>query len=240
MKCRDALRLSTAYLDGELDSRRSSAVRGHLRTCTSCEHAVEDEAILRDSASELPPLDPPPELWVGIEKRLAEEEIADAGRSRLWIWWQAARPHLPIAAAAVGAAVLLSLWLIKRDTPAEPETAERGDQPAQIAHEQSAVFAPGTAESHLERAMRQIRKTDERYLATISGLREIAEDERDDWSDEESLRFDKRVAEFDRVTLEHRKRLAHDESGDPATRDDLFALYRAEIAFLQRASLGEI
>lgn len=237
MKCRDVLRLSTAYLDGELDSGRSSAVRGHLRTCSSCERAVQDEALLRDSAADLPPLDPPPELWAAIEQRLADEEIADSKRSRLWIWWQAARPHVPIAAAAVGAAVLLSLWLIRRDAPA-PERAD--DDATAIAHEQNAVFAPGPMDSHLERAMRQINKADESYLATISELRDVATAERDGWSDDERSRYDKRVTEFERVTLEHRKRLAYDESGDPAKRDDLFALYRAEIAFLQRAALGEI
>lgn len=238
MKCRDALRLSTAYLDGELDSNRSSAVRGHLRTCSACREAVEDEAMLRDSAAELPVLDPPPELWAGIEKRLAEEEIADANRSRMWIWWQAARPHIPIAAAAVGAAVLLSLWLIRRDMPGDADTSS--PDVAQVDHvEQQAVFASAQSESHLERAMRQINKADDHYLATIAELRDLAEKERPSWTDAERSRFDKRVAEFDRVTLEHRKRLAYDESGEPATRDDLFALYRAEIAFLQRAAVGE-
>jgi hypothetical protein len=48
------------------------------------------------------------------------------------------------------------------------------------------------------------------------------------------------VAEFEQVTLEHRKRIAHDDSGEPATRDALFALYQAEIEFLQGAALGEL
>ena len=238
MKCRDVLRLSTAYLDGELDDRRSSAVRGHVRTCASCQDAVEDEALIRDSASNLEPLDPPPELWAGIETRVAEAEIADAQRSRMWIWWHAARPHLPIAAAAVGAAVLLTLWLVRSGRDVDPSTAQ--DAPGQTLEQRAEFAAVGSGKTQLEQAMDEIRKADERYLATISDLRQIAEEERELWSDDEVSRFDQRVAEFERVTLDHRKRLAHDDSGDPATRDNLFALYRAEIAFLQRAALGEI
>ena len=71
MRCRDVLRLSTAYIDGQLDERRSSAVRGHLRTCVACESAVAQEVQIRDAAAELDPIDPPAALWRAVEEKLA-------------------------------------------------------------------------------------------------------------------------------------------------------------------------
>ncbi len=93
MTCRDVDALVTRHVDGELDDARASALRGHLRSCAACRARVEDEALLRDSAADLAPIDPPAELWDGIQARLAEAEVADAGRSRAWLWWQRLRPH---------------------------------------------------------------------------------------------------------------------------------------------------
>src|SRR6185503_5104567 len=88
MRCADVERLVTEYVDGELDERRSSALRGHLRVCTGCAARVEDEVAVRETAGSLAPLDPPADLWAAIDTRLAEAEIADARRSRVWLWWQ--------------------------------------------------------------------------------------------------------------------------------------------------------
>jgi anti-sigma factor RsiW len=66
MKCSDARSQLTAYLDGELEGDRGSAVRGHLRGCGACRSAAAEEAALRDELRALPPLDPPASLWAGV------------------------------------------------------------------------------------------------------------------------------------------------------------------------------
>ena len=116
MRCRDVDRLVTGYIDGALDERRSSAVRGHLRVCSTCAARVEDEARLRDAAGHIAPVDPPAALWDAIDARLAEAEIADAGRPAVWLLGQRAvdavrRWALPLSLAGAVAVGLLVLWL---------------------------------------------------------------------------------------------------------------------------------
>ncbi len=242
MRCRDVLRLASDYVDGELDNRRSSAVRGHLRTCTECERAVTEIARVRDAAAELEPLDPPPSLWAGIEQRLATAEIRDAHRSRLWLWWQAVKPQLPYAAVAGAGAVLLAVWLTRGREPA-PEAAPRSAAALRTQRTEIRATAsnePAVEESHGERETRELRESDEKYLATIDELRGMAAEERAEWSADQTRRYDQRIAEFDRVTLEHRKRLALADTAGPRDSDTLFALYQAEIEFLLDATLGEL
>src|SRR5438067_6919520 len=78
MTCNDMRAKLTAYLDGELEDDRGSAVRGHLRGCQACRDAARDEAALRDGLRALPPVDPPASLWAGVQARLARAEVADA------------------------------------------------------------------------------------------------------------------------------------------------------------------
>ena len=132
--CRDTDRLVTAYVDGELDERRSSALRGHLRVCERCAERVEDEVRMRDAAARLEPLDPPTGLWKAIDTRLAQEEIDDSRRSPLWLWWQraldGARRHaVPLGVVGAAAAALLAVWLTRAG--AEERTARTaGGAPA--------------------------------------------------------------------------------------------------------------
>ncbi|HET9620087.1 MAG TPA: anti-sigma factor, partial [Kofleriaceae bacterium] len=70
----------TAYLDGELADDSGSEVRGHLRECAACRQVARDEAALRDGLRTLPPVDPPPSLWAGVQAQLAAAEVADAHR----------------------------------------------------------------------------------------------------------------------------------------------------------------
>src|SRR5678815_4584208 len=82
MSCESIREKLTAYLDGELEGERGSAVRGHLRGCEACRQIAADEAALRDGLRALPPLDPPPSLWAGVQARLAAAEAAEARRPR--------------------------------------------------------------------------------------------------------------------------------------------------------------
>ncbi len=106
MRCDDVITRLTAYVDGELDDATGSALRGHLRTCATCHAAALDEVAVRDAMTRLPTPDVPPELWQSIQAQLAEHEVADSKRSRLWLWWQAARTKLVPGLLVAGAATL--------------------------------------------------------------------------------------------------------------------------------------
>ena len=236
MRCRDVLRLSTLYLDGDLDIDRSSAVRGHLRTCESCAEAVAGEEVVRDAAADLDPqLDPPSGMWSLIQSRVAEQEIADSDRPRAWFWLSAVRPWALHGAIAVAAVIALVVWLRNADDPSDTPVvvtpAEPGVTPP--ATPDPAAQQPPVLEFEEARA-EEIRAADQRFQRAITELREIAEAERQDWSTARASEFDSRLGVLEERARSAASRIA---SVDPRDRLDLYAAYRDEINFLQRVAL---
>ncbi|HLU67480.1 MAG TPA: zf-HC2 domain-containing protein [Kofleriaceae bacterium] len=251
--CRDTDRLVTAYVDGDLDERRSSALRGHLRVCTRCAARVEDEVRLRDAAARLEPLDPPADLWQAIDARLAEEEIADAQRGRLWLWWQrgvdVVRRHaIPAGALGAAAAAALAIWIAPSgDEPARrhaaPAVAGAGEVEPAAGEAGSSPEPDGAcagAAGHDELVLCQMHRSDRRYLQAIEELSAALADERSAWSAEDAARFDAAIAELDRAAQDELKRLAARGAASPADRDPLYAIYRAKIDLLSQAVVGGV
>ncbi|HWM88697.1 MAG TPA: zf-HC2 domain-containing protein [Kofleriaceae bacterium] len=238
--CRDVDRLATAYIDGELDDRRSSAVRGHLRVCESCAERVEDEARVRELCSGLDPVDPPSAMWKAIDARLADAEIGDSRRSALWLFLQrsldgARRNALALGVCAAGAAVLLIVWLPGggEEQTASPEAAVA---PADRAEPQQGEGpACAGARSHEELVLCQSHASDRRYLDAIAELKGAVADERTSWTPADAARFDASLAELDRAAQLERVRLAGQPPATPASRDPLYSIYRAQIDLLSSA-----
>jgi hypothetical protein len=235
--CADVARLVTAFVDGELDLGRGSAVRGHARTCADCAALIEAEARVRQTATELDVVDPPPSLWGRIEARLAAEETRDARRSRLWLWWQGARTPAWTGIVAATAAFVLALWLVgDRRVPTEADSARRQPAAGADAAVVVGVAGPGAGADHSERVRAEIARADERYVTVIDELRRAVADERAGWSPAQTAAIDVRLTELEAQAAQQRAAAAG--SDDPAERDDLHRTYRAEIALLQDAVLG--
>jgi hypothetical protein len=241
MRCRDVEALESAYIDGELDEARASAMRGHLRVCRTCRARVADLATLVEAAIRLAPIEPGPSLWAGIERGLAAAEIADSQRSWIWLRWQALRPRLLPMAVTVAAAAVLVLWAARKSHELHTAPAvSLGDQIRES--EPAGEQAPSAVETETfwEASGREIAEADQRYLDTIAELRAIADEERADWPDDVRAAYDARVQAFDLAASGHRQVLDGDGAGpvgDARARDALYAVYRAEIEFLQRAAL---
>jgi anti-sigma factor RsiW len=249
MTCRDVDRLVTGYVDGELDERRSSALRGHLRVCAACAARVADEAQVRDTAASLEQLDPPAELWAAIDARLAEAEIADARRSRVWLWWQraldGARRHVvPLGLAGAAASAALAVWLAHGGERGSEQAAAHQPAIAELGHAiaRSPAAEPdacAAAASHDEQLLCQMNQAERRYLDAIAELTRLVAEERATWSAAEAARFDAALAELDRAAGDELKRLA--ASVPPpqvSTRDPLYAIYQQKIDLLSRAAVG--
>lgn len=262
MRCCDIDRLASTYIDGELDEARASALRGHMRSCERCCAYVEDLARIRDAVAHLEAVEPPSALWSQIEAGLADAEVADANRSRLWLRWQTIRPMLLPGAVALSAAAVLVLWLIEpgRDrSPSPVDTAEMAAPAPDMGPDtrdrsagpeageyvipeagESAVtslIAPPAAADHIDEfsAARtaEVQVADQRYAETLGELREMIADERVSWPGELAKVFDRRMAEFDHLARQERETLAKNQAVRPESRDRLYAIYRAQIAFLQ-------
>lgn len=251
MRCRDVERLVTLYIDGDLDDRRSSALRGHLRVCDPCQVLVEDEARIRDLAGSIEQAEPPAHLWAAIDARLAEEEIADGKKSRLALWGSRVvdatrRRMIPAVVVSAAAAALLLIWISRQaendnsdrkpQSTAVVEPAEPGPSPEQLA----AIEGPcASATTHNEQLLCQMDESDRRYLAAIEELETQLVLERGDWSDEARAEFDRTLTELEqRAEGEKRRLAASAEAPAAADRDALHAIYRQQIDLMSDAVLG--
>jgi negative regulator of sigma E activity len=235
MKCESVRAQLTAYLDGELEDDRGSAVRGHLRGCEACRGVAADEAALRDGLRSLPPLDPPASLWAGVQRQLAAAEVADAERPawrRALARWLPRAPQLGLAGAALaGAIVLVVVKLQQDDTPVQTLEPATKIDPVVIAPDSTAptpaaprddVAQDVTAELAAEPAAITAS-----YASTVRDLLAIANEARASWPDDKRRDFDAQVA-----ALQKRAALATDERPRRES-------YRKLIRYLQRTVIHD-
>lgn len=237
-RCHDIAELVTAYVDGDLDDARASAIRGHVRSCSGCAALVEAEVAVRDAAEALDPaIDPPASLWDRIEARIANEEIHDSRRSALWLWWQRARPQVFLGAgAAAVAGLVLAVWI------ARSNEGDSHDPTARAPGELAAVAAStaSTPSSTIdEQLVDDILRAEKRYRDTIAELERIAASERESWDADLTAAYDARIAELDAIV--RRERAAAAGGLTPESRDTLFAAYRVQISFMNEVTVtGEL
>jgi hypothetical protein len=237
-RCHDIAELVTAYVDGDLDDARASAIRGHVRSCSGCAALVEAEVAVRDAAEALDPaIDPPASLWDRIEARIAKEEIHDSRRSALWLWWQRARPQVFLGAgAAAVAGLVLAVWI------ARSNEGDSHDPTARAPGELAAVAAStaSTPSSTIdEQLVDDILRAEKRYRDTIAELERIAASERESWDADLTAAYDARIAELDAIV--RRERAAAAGGLTPESRDTLFAAYRVQISFMNEVTVtGEL
>jgi len=237
MTCRDVEPLVTAFVDGELDNGRASALRGHMRSCEACHALVEDEAAVRHAAEQLDTPEPPSSMWDGVEARLAAAEMTDARRPRMWLWWQGVRRPVIAGSALAAAAALAIAWLAARRDPRTPVRTALAPAPQNAPTGAADRATGGRSQPTVDQAFRRdVARAEASYRRSIEELRAIADEERAAWSDEYAAAVDARLAELD-AALE-RVRAATQDLDDPAASDALLRTYRAEYAALQDAVLG--
>jgi anti-sigma factor RsiW len=229
--CDDVRPQLTSYLDGELESDRGSAVRGHLRGCDACRAAASEEAVLRDGLRALPQLDAPAEMWAGVQRQLAAAEVADAEKprwrhvvSRFAQQWSS--PRFAIASAALAVVVCVWAWRFThahpvRDAPqvAVETAAPRGSKPAG-----EAPTAPGPAGDVAAEIAALPQHTTETYAEAAVQLEQLAGEARSRWAPDRQQQFDAKLGALERETTTARE-------GRPRQQ-----AYRTLIRYLQRVT----
>jgi anti-sigma factor RsiW len=205
VNCEDVRSKLTAYLDGELDDDRGSAIRGHMRGCDACRAMSDDEAALRDGLRALPPLDPPNALWSGIQARLAAEEVADSERpawrralGRLALRWRPLAPQLALGTMALAIAVLVLAVRYRDSRQPDPGTAPlAGIAPVAPAPAPAvpAVDPPIPGDVVAELAADRSDRTAIEQRA-IDRLVKATKDARESWPDDRKQAFDTKLVAF--------------------------------------------
>ena len=130
MRCSQAQKLASEYVDGSLDERRSAGLEKHLAACEDCREVLKDlQGIVRE-AREMKTVTPPDAVWQKISGALAgprlEEPVrrGEVGRVRpVRAFFAIRRPLWTAAAAALlvvvaGGLALLQPW--RRSIPLGP------------------------------------------------------------------------------------------------------------------------
>jgi anti-sigma factor RsiW len=73
MRCSEARKLISEYIDGNLDAK-SSPVKKHLEDCSDCQRVLKDFQSITEKAKKLEKLSPSPQTWFKIMSKLTAEE----------------------------------------------------------------------------------------------------------------------------------------------------------------------
>lgn len=202
MSCDDVRPRLSGYLDGDLDAERGSVVRGHLRTCEACRAIATAEATLRDGLRQLPPVDPPANMWAGIQARLADEEVAHSQRPawrRALARWAPAAPRFAAGGLLAAAAVAVLMWRSQTGSetvPVAPEPAPvAATQPKVTGPTQVVVGADASIDVTADLASESARST-ATYADAAEELLALAGEARGQWTTEQKDAFDAHVVEL--------------------------------------------
>ncbi len=112
------------WLDGRLDAATCDEVERHLESCAECRREYEAVAWTKREVKRVPVTEAPAELRGNILRALrAESSPAAVIALPPSFWKQRGRSILALAAVAMFAAVLASVWFLK--PPSLPEIAAR-------------------------------------------------------------------------------------------------------------------
>lgn len=107
-----------AYLEGDLAPEEQAAADAHLESCAACRAVLAELRTIVAQAASLPPLNPPRDLWAGIESRIGTRVTPLGAPSAR----RAARRPWPlaIAAAALIALTAGTTYLLTARSSATP------------------------------------------------------------------------------------------------------------------------
>jgi anti-sigma factor RsiW len=82
MRCKEAQKLVSEYVDGSLEERRAAELEKHLESCPDCREVLRDlESIVREARS-LKTVVPPDAVWERISGALAGARLDEKARRR--------------------------------------------------------------------------------------------------------------------------------------------------------------
>jgi tetratricopeptide (TPR) repeat protein len=134
MRCHQARRLISEYVDGSLKAGKAAGLEQHVRTCVACRELLGDFRAMAEAAPGLAGPEPGDYIWLKIRRRLSAPEAGSAAASdkapRAWSFgWSS--PALRFAGAAALALILIASGIIvgtrlgRRGSLAIPRNSEK-------------------------------------------------------------------------------------------------------------------
>jgi hypothetical protein len=203
----------SAFVDGDLSTSQTQALRAHLAACPHCTVSIAELTAMVTAARGLERPEPPPSLWPAVEGAMARHERP---------WWLSLRLFgsgaLAGAVAVSVVALGLASWRTHRAMAPLVAPAASVASADPLLNEAEAEFAGAAAA----------------YERSIEKLRGLLAREEPRWSPAERARCTERLAQLDEAIATSRE-LAHRSRGDTVGNEQLFAAYQQKITFLAEA-----
>ena len=122
MTCQDLRQRLSAYAQGSLPAGEAAAIEAHLSGCEACSAWIEGVEPALAEVGRLPrSIEPPADVWAGIDARLSPRGLR-GGKRRITLpgWMLAAAATLLVAVSAGVTAVLLQDERRDAETPRRP------------------------------------------------------------------------------------------------------------------------
>ena len=215
MRCSQAQKLVSEYVDGSLDERRAAELEKHLASCEDCREVLKDlQSIVRE-AREMKMVIPPDTAWQKISGALAGPRLEEPVRGEVRLerpvraFFAFRRPLWTAAAAAllvvvVGGLALLQPW--RRSVP----------------------LGPGMTDAYT------LAKLDEAkgyYRQAIKALNEAAAAQKGALDPALAAAFDKNLALVD-ASIEACQKAVRRDPGNLETQNYLLAAYQDKVEVL--------
>jgi anti-sigma factor RsiW len=217
-----------AFLEGDLDDARHSAMERHAQNCAECGALLADLRSIRVEASKLPVLTPSRDLWAGIAARIEAPVVPIASATPATAFPAAKRPlvsqrwimRAAMAASLVGAVSLGYFGAMRTQTSvaavdtlaitlAEPALAAAGGVDSLNVSETVAPPAPGAVSAQLAVATLAAD-----YDREIVRLRKLVDERRNQMDPVTVAVIEKNLTVIDAAITESKKAIAR----DPASR----------------------
>jgi anti-sigma factor RsiW len=203
------------YVDGELPADERVALERHLGECAACREVASELRQIREAAGALADVEPPRDLWPGIQQRMGGVE--QTGRvlpfRRRWAFTVPQLAAAAILMMVVGAGAA-TVALRGNGTP----VPSAGPAAVGALTIQPAAF-PGTA----------------KYDAAIADLERVLAEHRDDLDSTTIRVLEQSLAMIDRAIARARAALATDP-GDPYLNEHLAETMRQKLNLMRRAA----
>lgn len=73
MRCKNAQKLISEYIDGNLNAENKKLLQNHVAQCPDCQKLLRDFQLLREKASSMNYLKPSPQVWFRIKQGVKEK-----------------------------------------------------------------------------------------------------------------------------------------------------------------------
>jgi len=210
MRCPEAEKMISEYVDGGLSRDQEAALKSHLEACPNCQELLRDFQEIGREAKRLPSLSPSPLAWQRIAAGVREvgkgaPRPAKERRSWLSLNWGPAGPRYAVAAALalviIGAGLIVGL------------RSHRG------AGEAGYTLA-------------KLKEAQHHYVLAIKALDEAIEAQKNGLDPQLAEVFKRNLEAID-GTIQAYQQVVEKDPKNPAARAYLLTAYREKVTFLE-------